>query len=278
MRLRTQIRKRRRVKLPALLFLTFAWMLWLGMFIGCKDAGDVYSPQEWRDLFKTAGGWTPLPFPDSKYRPGSIIQAGEDGVRWIDDLEACRYPMAEFEEKSYIPSITFEKAWIFGGSALINFKGISAGPGFDRISQVRLEIQDHGADAFRIIKLSVWLEDPDHRGRVSQACMDELMKPNRYLVTEAFRVSKGKYVLKDKSGAAIKLAAPVLKDLLQFEPDVKYEVTADGGLMIEQPAYFAVRKAVRIGEGFEVLGASAEAPATGDEKIENLFLKTYKAN
>jgi len=273
----TQLHKGLCVKLAAVLF-TFAWLFWLGMFTGCDDAGDVYSPEQWRDLFKEAGGWTPLPFPDSKYRPGSIIKVGADGVRWIDDLEACRYPMAEFEEKSYIPSITFEKAWVFGGSALINFKGISAGPSFDKISKVRLEIQDHGADAFRIIKLKVWLEDPDHRKSVSQACMDELMKPDRYLVTEAFRVSKGKYVLKDKSGAAIKLEAPVLKELLQFQPDVKYEVTADGGLMIEQPAYFAVRKAVHVGENFEVLGGSAEAPATADEQIENLFLKTSKGD
>jgi len=108
--------------------------------------------------------------------------------------------------------------------------------------------------------------------------MDELMKPDRYLVTEAFRVSKGKYVLQDKSGAAIKLETPVLKELLQFQPDVKYEVTADGGLMIEQPAYFAVRKAVRVGDGFEVLGASAQAPSTADEQIAEFFLNASKGN
>jgi hypothetical protein len=269
--------KRHRVKL-AVVLVTFAWIVWLGMFTGCDDAADVYSPEEWRDLFKEAGGWTPLPFPDSKYRPGSIIKVGEDGIRWIDNLEACRYPIAQFEEKSYIPGITFEKAWAFGASSLIHFKGISAGPRFDKISRVRLEVQDHGADALRIIKLKVWLEDPDHRSQVSQACMDELLKPDRYLVTEAFRVSKGKYVLQDQSGGAIKLEAPVLKELLQFQPDVKYEVTADGGLRIEQPAYFAVRKAVRLGEDFEVLGGAADASVTADAQIEDLFLKTAKSN
>lgn len=268
----------RGVKLPVVIFFTIGWMLWLGSLTGCKEAGDVYSPGEWSELFKKAGGWRPLPFPDSKYRPGAIIKVGEDGIRWIDNLEACRYPIAEFEEKSYIPGITFEKAWVFGGSALVNFKGISAGPGFEKISKVRLEIQDHGADAFRIIKLKVWLEDPDHRRNISQTCMDELMKPDRYLVTEAFRVSKGKYVLQDRSGAAIKLETPLLKELLQFQPDVKYEVTADGGLIIEQPAYFAVRKAVRVGEGFEVLGASAQAPSTADEQIADFFSKASKGN
>lgn len=265
-----------RVESAAVLFI-FAWILSLGLSTGCKEAADVYSPAEWQELFQKAGGWTPLPFPDSKYRPGAIIKVGEDGIRWIDDLESCRYPMADFQEKSYIPGITFEKSWEFGASALINFKGISAGPSFDKISKVRLEIQDHGADAFRIIKLKVWLEDPDHARSVSQTCMDELLKPDRYLVTEAFRVSKGKYVLQDKTGAAIKLETPILKELLQFQPDVKYAVTADGGLMIEQAAYFAVRKAIRVGQDFEVLGGSAEAAPTADEQIADLFLKTSKS-
>ena len=278
MRFRAQMVSWHHGTLPAVFFCTVACLLWLGMTTGCKDASDVYSPREWRDLFKQAGGWIPLPFPDSKYRPGSIIKVGDDGLRWIDDLEACRYPMVDFEEKSSIPSITFEKAWVFGGSALLNYKGISAGPAFDRIAQVRLEIQDHGADAFRVIKLRVWLEDPDNRARVSQVCMDELLKPDRYLVTEAFRVSRGKYVLKDKSGAAIKVETPVLQELLQFAPEVKYEVTADGGLLIEQPAYFAVRRAVRVEEGFEVLGSPAAGSATADAHIEALFLKTAGSN
>jgi len=241
--------------------------------VSCNKS-DVYTPDELLKLFKKAG-FTPLPFPDSKYRPGSIISVDENGIRWVDDLQACRYPMSEFEEPSYIPNITFEKAWEFKGSALIDFKGVSAGPNFDKISKIRMEIKDHGADAFRTIKLKVWEEDPYNRNSVSQACMDELKKPNRYLISEAFRVSKGKYTFYDKFGASIKLETPILKSLLQFKPDVKYEITSDGSIVIEQPAYFAVRKAQRIEGGFELLGKAGIEPEFADSKIEQLFIKTH---
>lgn len=256
--------------------LCFLFCLIIIIPVGCKEAGDVYSPKEWIELFEKAGGWTPLTFPDSKYRPGAIISVPEDGdPRFIDVLESCGFPIKDFIEHSYIPSITFEKEWEFKGSALINFKGISAGPKFSKISKTRMEINDHGADAIRLIQLRIWIENPDHRSTKTEACMDELTKPNSYLITEAFRVSSGKYTLYDKSGASIKLETPILKSLLQFQPDVKYEVTSDGSLVIEQPAYFAVRKAQRIEGDFEVLGGSGSEPESADAKIKQHFIKAH---
>jgi len=194
----------------------------------------------------------------------------EDELRWIDDLEACRYPLEEFETKSYIPSIAFTKQWELGGSAIINVKGIKAGPKFDQVSKVRMEVIDHGADAFGLVKLKVWIENPDNRNKVSRVCMDQLLKPDYYLITEAFRVSKAKYTLYDKAGAAIKIETPALPNLLEFQPDVKYAVTSDGSLVVDQPAYFAIRKAARVGEDFDAKGSTEDADAT----IEKLFFKS----
>jgi hypothetical protein len=262
-----------RKKLTKEILAAFIFIFLAGMF-GCKEASDVYAPKEWRDILAKAGGWKPLSLPDSKYGPGAIIKVTDDGIRWIDHLKSCGYPADVLEpEKSYIPSIQFTKARELQASALINFQGISAGPSFDKISKVRLQIDDHGADAFRLIKLKVWMEVPAHRESVNRACMEELLKPNRYLVTEAFRVTKGKYTLYDKTGAAIKLETPVLRHLLQFQPDVKHEVTSDGSLVIEQTAYFAVRMAVRVGNDWEILGSPSGEPETADAKIEELFFK-----
>ena len=255
------------------LFAAFILIFIVAVF-GCNDVGDVYSPKEWGDLLNKAGGWKPLPLPDSKYAPGAIIKVSDDGIRWIDHLRSCGYPEDVLEpEKSYIPSVEFTKTRELGASALINFKGITAGPSFENISKVGMAITDHGADALRLIKLKVWMEVPANRESVAQACLDELMKPDRYLVTEAFRVTKGKYTLYDKTGTALKLETPVLSQLLQFAPDVKYEVTSDGSLVIDEPAYFAVRMAVRVGEDWEILGAASGEPESADAKIEELFLE-----
>lgn len=254
-------------------FVTVIFLLTI-LSAGCKTTEDVYSPKEWHGLFAKAGGWIPLPFPDSKYEPGAIITVSDDGMRWVDHLRSCRYPEEVLRvEESYIPGISFTHEKEFGANAIINIKGIEAGPGFDNISKIGLVIKDHGADAFRLINLKVWMEEPANRKTVSSACMTELQKPNHFLVTEAFRVSKGSYTLYNKSGAAIKLKTPVLENLLKFEPDVKYEVTTDGSLLIEKSAYFAVRRAVRVGNDFTVLGPSSQESEVADKKIEELYFK-----
>jgi hypothetical protein len=237
---------------------------------GCRT--NPYSADELLKVLKQTGGWTPLPIPDSKFRPGSIIRVTEDGVQWIDDLTSCGFPLDEFEEKSSIPNVTFTKQLEFAASAVVNIKGIKAGPNFSRVSKVRMEITEHGADAIRLLKLRTWMEIPDNRRRISQAFLDELIKPDTYLVTEAFRITKGKYTFYDQTGAAIKIETPVLKDLLEFQPDVKYQVTNDGSLVIEQPVYFAVRKTQGVGVGFETLGGEAVKKEFADAKIEELFL------
>jgi hypothetical protein len=237
---------------------------------GCKTVADVYSPKEWRDLFNKSGGWTPLPIPDSKYRPGSIIKVTDEGIWWIDDLKGgCNYPLEEFEQPGTSPSITFEKKWQFGANAILQIKGIKAGPKFDQLSSVRMEVIGQGADAIRLLKLKAWMAEPKNVSKVSPVCMEQLSKVDYYMITEAFRVSKAKYTLADKSGAAIKLETPLMiKEFLQIQPEVKYEVSTDGSMTIDQPVYVAIRKAVRIGPDFESKGG---AEAIADSKIEKLF-------
>ena len=243
--------------------------------IGCKNVADVYSPKEWRELFEKAGGWTPLPIPDSKYRPGSILKITDESIWWIDDLEGgCKYPLKEFEVESSMPNIKFEKKWEFGAGGILQFKGIKAGPKFDQLSSVRMEVVDQGADAIRLLKLKAWMQDAANAGKVSPVCMEQLAKVDYYMVSEAFRVSKAKYTLLDKSGAAIKLETPlIIKEFFQIQPDVKYEVTTDGSMIIDRPVYFAIRKAVRVGPDFEPRGGAEDV---GDVKIEKLFFKSVQ--
>jgi hypothetical protein len=254
--------------------LTVVIVLGLPLTEGCRHVGDVYSPKEWRKLFAEAGGWTPLPFPDSKYRTGSIIKVNDNGIRWFGDLESCKFPLDEFEKKSFIPSITFTKNWELGAGTIINFKGITAGPKFSRVSKIHMQVKDHGADAFDLMKFKSWMKHNGNLNTVSGVCMDELSKPDRYLVVEAFRVSKGEYTLFDQNNMEIKIETGMLKDLLQLQSDVKYQVTNNGRLLIENPVYFAVRGAYRVGPDFDTRGEGELEKA--DAKIEKLFFESTK--
>jgi len=244
--------------------------------VGCKenaqDLQDVYSPQEWRKLLESAGGWVPLPFPDGKYRPGSIIRVDDSGLRWIDNLSSCRYP-DDFVERGSIPAINFTKSTAFSADVLLNYAGIEAGPGFDKIARVTFEVSEHSADALKLLALKVWQEDPANRRAVSSACMEELARPDMYLVTEAFVVSKGTYSLYDETGARLQLTVPALTQLLSLGGNVGYAVTADGKLTISEPSVFAVRRAVRVDDGFTVLGDSGEEVGTADAEIATLYLR-----
>lgn len=245
-----------------------------GLAASCRETiGDIYSPREWRDLLAAAGGWTPLPMPDSKYRPGSIIQVNEGGVRWIDHLASCRYPADLLRpEQGAIPAINFSKNKAFGADVLLNYQGIKAGPGYDSVGKVSLRVSDHSADALRLLALRVWQENPANRAQVSPVCMDELEKPDVYLVTESFTVSKGTYSLYDKRGAKLALTLPKLGSMLSVEGNANVDITTEGDLQIDAPSVFAIRKAVRVAGNFTVLGDPENPPTTADEQIEALFL------
>lgn len=238
----------------------------------CKPATikDVYTPKEWRDMLKEAGDWVPLPYPESAFRPGSIIMVTDTSTRWIDHLESCKYPADILApEKSHIPNISFNKGIEFGANAVIGYRGIEAAPGFSKVSKVNFEVLDHGVEYLRIVRFNDWNNDPKNKKKVSASCMKELAKKDRYLITEAFRVNKAAYTLIDQSGVAIKLSLPLLKDLLKISGDLKCNIDSNGKLVIEQPAYFAVRKAIRVGGDFEPRGEEKDA----DKKIESAFFK-----
>jgi len=238
----------------------------------CTSLGDVYSPDEWNNLFEEAGGWTPLPIPDSKHTAGSIIQVTDSGVRWVGDLAACGFPRGEFSRSGQIPSINFSKGVSFGADALLTYQGVTAGPEFERIERVVLEVSDHSADAINLIALQVWRENPENRETVSDVCFSELEKVDRYLITEAFTVSQATYKLFDHSGAEIELSAPVLGELLDFSVGTRFTTNTSGRLSVNQPTVFAIRKAVRVNQSFEILGNESEDLITADRKIEDLYL------
>lgn len=249
--------------------------------VGCEpDAGDIYSPEAWRKLFED-NGWVPLPFPESKYVPGTIVKIDpkadpENGIRYVDHLKSCGYPAEVLApEVGKIPAISFTKAREIGADALLNIQGIEAGPEFEKVARARLTVSDHSADALRLIALQIYEET--HPDGAWRTCKAALQKPGYYLINEAFRVSKGRYTLYDQSGGKLKLNVAELGRLIKFAPDVSYQVTGEGELEIASPVTFAVRRAVSTMAGFDVLGTPGAAE-TGDAAIDALYRKANAAD
>lgn len=249
---------------------------------GCKSVpSEIYSPEELREVLSKAEGWVPLVIPDSKYRPGSIILVSEDSgqPRWIDHLDAC-IDVEDFETflvVGAIPAVQFSKDVSADANLLLNYRGISAGPGFDRVKNVRLSVDEHSAVAMRLIKFRSWyenLEDADYLRRIDP-CLDALEEPDTYLVNEAFVISNATYRLYTETGAEIELTAPQLGEFLKFEPEMAYDVSSSGLLTIKEPVVLAVRKVVRVDAGFQVLATPGSTePSTADALLEKWYMQS----
>ena len=261
----------RHVRIPIIIILA-------GLSVGCPSPGDVYDLAGWRDVLKKNGKWHMIMVPDSKLQPGSIVKITEqDGLSWIDSLDSCGVPREllvpkkpDADEPTLVvlgasPPIKFEKKIEFKAEAVLNIAGVNAGPEFGAVGKVKLAIGENGGDAVRLIKLGKWIRD--NTDRFEQACLDELAKPDRYIIAESFRFSSATYEMFDQNGAKLKLTLPQLGKIVQLEPSVDYSVTATGELRIDEIMYVAVRQAVSTNDGFDTLGAIADEKL-GDSRLE----------
>ena len=86
---------------------------------------NVFSPEEWVDFIESLGeGYVPLPLPDSKYHPGSIISVNYDGpqrgISWLGKLEDFDIPPDKLEIiKGDIPAVNITKSKEFKAEALL---------------------------------------------------------------------------------------------------------------------------------------------------------------
>jgi hypothetical protein len=245
--------------------------------LGCGGAGDLAKPSEIGEILLVKDGWIMLPLPDSKYLPGSVITASEEsGVRYLGHLKSCAVPSDILKpEKGSAPKIIFTKNKSFDAKATLVFKGISAGPEFGTIKNTKLTIDEHSMDALDLIRISVWLTEPDNKKRIPQVCFEWLGKPNTFVVNEAYVIKKGKYSLYDQKGGKIKLSADsFLKLFVTAGGETNISSTQDGDMEFTQEVTLAVRRVKRIGNSFQTLSPGSEVDLSGDDIIRKSFQKS----
>lgn len=253
---------------------------------------DVIMPQCLRDFFGQPenASWVLLPIADSTFLPGSIIEVRYSGpirsIAWIDELKECYPPEAIKIISGNVPGINLTGNRQFNTSLLLDIYGWKPGAEFSRVRNVVFEINGVGTERLGLLHLRNW--DEQNYDKLSKACKDEMEackgNPNRYIVCEAFIVKKGTYTLKDNTGAAIKLDTPAaIGKFVKIGGNVKYDVTREGKLVIDNPVVFAVRRAVKCGRITEPVPliemAEKEKPDaadTADNILREVFNKGSK--
>jgi hypothetical protein len=79
----------------------------------------------------------------------------------LDRLSAANDKVRQtlHHSRNNVLALQFNKRVRYDAKALLNVKGIEAGPEFDMIKHTSFRIADFGADAVDLLKLSVWLTD-----------------------------------------------------------------------------------------------------------------------
>jgi hypothetical protein len=231
---------------------------------------NTYAPDE-LVKFYVANDWVPLPMPDSKFSPGVIFELvtnPKPTVRYISDIQTCGIP--DDVGKPVVgssPPITFSKKSDYGADAVLQVKGVEAGPEFSKVRSVTLSEEDHGGDALNLLKIKIWLADPANANKIPQACKDFLDAPNHYIAGESYRVSKGKYTLHGDGGVTFKLTGLKTK-ILNLGANFHGTVTSDGSLEFSAPVYTAVRRVALTNGGLQTLGDPNQPATSGDDSLK----------
>jgi len=235
-----------------------------------QDPQSVLSPDPMYKFY-LAHQWIPLPEPDSRFGPGAVFTftPGTD-PRWQGTLQDCGLPgevTTAVEAQS--GQLEFDTSSDYGASAVLKLKGVTAGPEFSKVKNSTLQLDQHGPSSLNMVKLRLWVNDPENRDKIPKGCKDLLSRANTYIVQEAYEVSKGKYTL--KSATSGKVAIDGLKlGVLSLAPDAHAKIGNDGSLTFDQTLYTAVRRLEYANGGWDSLGRPGSGADADQQVISQL--------
>jgi hypothetical protein len=157
------------------------------------------------------GGWVPLVELDSRFVPGTIFETNENTApRWISSLETCGVPKNVLAPvNNDTGTFKYSGDTNYGASAVLNIRGVSAGPNFSKATSATFQQSDSGASGIDILKVMAWMNK--NPAAFSSICESYLSQPDVYVAQESYRVGNGTYTLKDSKNGEIIIKADVLK-------------------------------------------------------------------
>jgi hypothetical protein len=159
--------------------------------------------------FLEENGWVPLPLPDRRMGPGSVINVTrKDGavtMQWLGDLRRCGIPDREFRyvRGKYSSDGNGDSFGIDASIAIRYIVKLEGKADFEKAGSAIMRIEASGGDAVDFDALTNWIARSDAAQRMPRTCNNFLAQEDIYLVTEAFRISKASYGLVDKNGAKL---------------------------------------------------------------------------
>jgi hypothetical protein len=212
-------------------------LAWVAAALSFSAAQTTFQPLSLKQ-FLEENGWVPLPLPDKRMGPGSVIKVTKkDGVvvmQWLGDLRRCGIADREFRYvRGKYSAIGIGESFGVKASIAAGFIARLGGTAdFEKAGAAIMQIEDSGGDALDFDALTNWMAKPDAAQRMPRVCSNFLVQEDIYLVSEAFRISKASYGLVDKNGAKLAVTGGA------FGPA---GARPSGTLSVTDDLYFAVR-------------------------------------
>jgi len=248
---------------------------------GCESKNNVPTPpsaanmgllmQPVSDDYITHG-WIPLEAPDSRFVPGSVFMVKQgQPPQWLASLESCGVPKAVLEPtSSNSGQFTSTVEQKYGAGVVLKISGVTAGPDFKKARTATITQTESGPSAFDILKVIVWMTDPNNDNAFAPACRQFLEQENTYIARESYRIGSGTFTLKDETGAALNLSGLNVK-IIEISANAGLKLTSDSKLQLAVPVFTAVREAVYANKVLKPLGEGGGTLRFADQKILEMY-------
>ena len=207
--------------------------------ISVSTAQTLSRPPRPLDQFLEENGWVPLPTPDRRMGPGSVIRLTKNensvSIRWLGDFRRCGITDQEFGfVREKFPAIGIGAQFAAKTSIAAGYIAKLGGTAdFEKADGSVLQIEDSGGDAVSVRALAIWLATPGAPRRMPAVCRNFLDQEDVYLVSEAFRISKAVYDIVDKNGAKLPVAGAAFG---------RTDPSSPGTLSVAEDLYVGVRR------------------------------------
>ncbi len=256
----------------------FLPVIMLGVLVACGDATEELLQNDLVDALEKRG-WAPLAFPDSSYRPASIIIIDDDKrVEWLGTLDPtlCRIPDQYLQpEPQSSGKLLTEESYTASVKLAATIEGVGVDAGADSNIVSILKIEDQGPYNLDSTRLITWLRI--NQDAVEPACLDWFKQENTFLVYRAFAIKRGSISFKRNVGGQMEAVAP---ELIKKVVNVKAEAGAGwnqkGELVIDKPAYIAVRGIRGLLTGIEILGDENQDKDKNEDFAEAIKIQGKK--
>ena len=183
--------------------------------------------------------WIRLPFPNSIFRPGSIVHAGECNAQWLGHISDCEVPADVLETKfGYIGDWRQQTSRSYGANALLDVPGIGKGAEFGTINRVEVTEEDIRTESLNVIKLERWIAEGPNT--LDLTCLRRLQRPDTFLIGESVRIGNAKYTLYDETG--IQIGRPKAAEAISVvEANAHVTMQGNGELVLSAPVYTHIK-------------------------------------